>query len=143
MKELRAGVDRGLVASQVCMAKLPWKEPLRLCLVTRVEAERLLGSRAQMAAVTILLSFIIPLLPFLPSLLANQLLLSPVAGNVSSWEAGEGSSRQHTVYFHAEGAEMGTRSGHDLPSPATTHPFLIQASAYTTGKVWVGCERQR
>lgn len=107
MKELRAGLDRGLVANQVCMAELPWKEPLRLCLVTRVEAERLLGSRAQMAAVTILFSFILPLLPFFPALLANQLLLSPVAGSVSSWKGGEDYSRQHTVCFHAEGAEMG------------------------------------
>lgn len=100
-------MDRGLVTNQVCMARLPWKEPLRLCLVTRVEAERLLDSRAQMAAVTILLSFILPLLPFLPALLASQLLLSPVAGSVSSWKGGEDSSRQHTVCFLAEGAEMG------------------------------------
>lgn len=50
VKGLRAGVHRGLVANQVHMAKPPGKEPLRLHWATRVEAERLLGSGAQLAA---------------------------------------------------------------------------------------------
>lgn len=131
-------MDRGLVANQVCMAKLPWKEPLRLCLVTRVEAERLLGSRAQMAAVTILLSFILPPLPFLPALLASQLLLSPVAGNVFSWKGGEDFQATHCLLPCRRGRDgalaLGmTFSAQPPLTPSWYRPLLIQLARFGWG----------
>lgn len=112
-------MDRGLVANQVHMTRLPWNEPLRLRLVTRVEVEEVLGSRARPAAPRPSSSAIFPSCP--------SSLLSPRAcccfhlsqAGASSWK-GEDASGRHTMCFHPEGAETGTHSGLDiLPSPAT------------------------